>query len=401
MQRCFKLFKLALTAALLVGILLVTDINRLNVPEQIGKNHLFSILDWELSKLPDKWSYKIKSLLKNDEQTKSKRFVNIYSYFNDGKNNLYGISTEDVEASIENLISEAIKFEGLTYLRRIIFPPVLITLDSAPNILITSPREKILRGDEALLDPDLSLQQAIDMENKLFEQENLSSLVIPIGGIATYPVIVSKNDDILWNLQTASHEWLHTFMVFRPLGFNMFKSIEMQILNETVANIVGKEIGHTAFNLLYEDSSPELDLCELIKQPISETNNQFNFSNEMNKTRLNTEWLLSEGKVSEAELYMDNRRLLFNSNGYPIRKLNQAYFAFYGTYADSPGSISIIGPQVNEYRLYFDTLSGFVNHISKIGSYQEFERSLQHLSQKNLPSKRTHSNSTVVPFICQ
>ena len=83
MQRCFKLFKLALTAALLVGILLVTDINRLNVPEQIGKNHLFSILDWELSKLPDKWSYKIKSLLKNDEQTKSKRFVNIYSYFND------------------------------------------------------------------------------------------------------------------------------------------------------------------------------------------------------------------------------------------------------------------------------------------------------------------------------
>ena len=117
MQRCFKLFKLALTAALLVGILLVTDINRLNVPEQIGKNHLFSILDWEVSKLPDKWSYKIKSLLKNDEQTKSKRFVNIYSYFNDGKNNLYGISTEDVEASIENLISEAIKFEGLTYLR--------------------------------------------------------------------------------------------------------------------------------------------------------------------------------------------------------------------------------------------------------------------------------------------
>ena len=88
---------------------------------------------------------------------------------------------------------------------------MLITLDSAPNILITSPREKILRGDEALLDPDLSLQQAIDMENKLFEQENLSSLVIPIGGIATYPVIVNKNDDILWNLQTASHEWLHTF----------------------------------------------------------------------------------------------------------------------------------------------------------------------------------------------
>ena len=170
MRRCFKLFKLALTAALFVGILLVTDINRLNVPEQIGKNHLFSILDWEVSKLPDKWSYKIKSLLKNDEQTKSKRFVNIYSYFNDGKNNLYGISTEDVEASIENLISEAIKFEGLTYLRRIIFPPVLITLDSAPNILITSPREKILRILE-VLDQFLTYPRKKSINQLLFLQQ--------------------------------------------------------------------------------------------------------------------------------------------------------------------------------------------------------------------------------------
>ncbi|MAX04086.1 MAG: hypothetical protein CL883_02025 [Dehalococcoidia bacterium] len=401
MQRCFKFFRLILTAAILVGILFVSDINRLNVPEEIGKNHLFSILDWELSRLPNKWSYKIKSFIKDNGVTKSSRLENIYAYFDDANNNLDELSLPDVESSIESLISDAIKLEGLGYSSRIIFPPVLITLDSAPNILITSPRDKIIRGDEALLDPNLTLHQAIDMENELLEQENLSSLVIPVGGIATYPVIVNKTDDLIWSLQTASHEWFHTFLFFKPLGFNMFKSSEMQILNETVANIVGKEIGISAFNLLLNDSDKQTNLCELTTRHANETSNQFSFAKEMNETRLNTEQLLTEGKIDEAENYMDSRRLVFSANGYPIRKLNQAYFAFYGTYADSPGSISIIGPQVKEYRGYFDKLSEFVDDISQVTNYKEFEKSLERLNEKNVPAKRTQTNSTVIPFLCQ
>ena len=34
---------------------------------------------------------------------------------------------------------------------------------------------------------------------------------------------------------------------------------------------------------------------------------------------------------------MEARREIFWQNGYAIRKLNQAYFAFYGAYADIPG----------------------------------------------------------------
>ena len=401
MHRCFKLLRLILTATLLIAILLIADMNRLNAPQEIGKHHLFSILDWELRRLPNKWYYKIQSSFGDNDETKYKRLENIYTYFNKQHNNLDKLSRLDVEASIESLISDAIKLEGLTYLDGIIFPPVLITLESAPNILVTSPRDKIKRGEEALLNSNLSLHQAVSIENKLLEQENLSSLVIPIGGIATYPVMVNKTDDIMWSLQTAAHEWVHTFLFFKPIGFNIFKSPEMQILNETVANTVGKEIGFSAFNLLLKERYKSTDLCELIKHTATKPNGKFNFSNEMNETRLNVERLLAEGKIEKAESYMDNQQLFFSLNGYPIRKLNQAYFAFYGTYADSPASISIIGPQVNQYRSHFDNLEEFIREISRITSYQEFKKSLAYLNVKDPSLKNTYTDSTVIPFICQ
>tara|TARA_Y100000590_G_scaffold279551_2_gene313976 strand:- start:22950 stop:24119 length:1170 start_codon:yes stop_codon:yes gene_type:complete len=387
--------------AILAGILLITDVNRLNTPEEISKQYLFSILDWELRRLPAKWSYKIKSIIAKDHQTKSTQLENIYSYFDPKRDDLDKSSLLDVEASFERVISDAIKLEGITYFNKIIFPPVSISLDSAPYVLITSPRNKIVRGDEALLKSNLSVQQAIDIENRLLKQENLSALVIPIGGIATYPVIVANSNDLLWSLETSAHEWLHTFLFFRPLGFNMFKSVEMHILNETVASLAGKEIGLTAFNLLSSNNDKQIDLCKVINLQKHEPNSLFNFRNEMKETRINTEKLLSEGKIDEAETYMKHRTLEFNANGYQIRKLNQAYFAFYGTYADSPGSISIIGPEVEEYRSYFNSLKDFIIDISKISSYQGFKDSLEKIKSQHLPPKGTNKNSTVIPFICQ
>ena len=57
----------------------------------------------------------------------------------------------------------------------------------------------------------------------------------------------------------------------------------------------------------------------------------------MHKTRVHVDELLAEGKIDEAEAYMEQRRQIFVQNGYYIRRLNQAYFAFYGAYADVPG----------------------------------------------------------------
>ena len=57
----------------------------------------------------------------------------------------------------------------------------------------------------------------------------------------------------------------------------------------------------------------------------------------MHKTRVNVDEMLADGKIDQAEDYMEARRQFFWENGYHIRKLNQAYFAFHGAYADTPG----------------------------------------------------------------
>jgi hypothetical protein len=57
----------------------------------------------------------------------------------------------------------------------------------------------------------------------------------------------------------------------------------------------------------------------------------------MHETRVRTDAFLEAGEIEAAERYMDARREFFWEHGYRIRRLNQAYFAFHGAYADEPG----------------------------------------------------------------
>jgi len=41
--------------------------------------------------------------------------------------------------------------------------------------------------------------------------------------------------------------------------------------------------------------------------------------------------LLHFGRVKDAEQYMELRRQYFGENGYQLRRLNQAWFAFHGS----------------------------------------------------------------------
>jgi hypothetical protein len=47
---------------------------------------------------------------------------------------------------------------------------------------------------------------------------------------------------------------------------------------------------------------------------------------------------------------MEYQRLYLASQGFYIRKLNQAYFAFYGSYADAPTSVDPIGEEMRALR---------------------------------------------------
>ena len=90
--------------------------------------------------------------------------------------------------------------------------------------------------------------------------------------------------------------------------------------------------------------------------------------------------LLAEGKVEQAETYMEQRRVLFWEQGYrSLRKLNQAYFAFYGAYADVAGGAAgadPVGAAVRTLRQRSPSLAAFLNQISWMSSFEQLQRAV-------------------------
>ena len=76
---------------------------------------------------------------------------------------------------------------------------------------------------------------------------------------------------------------------------------------------------------------------------------------------------------------MEERRELFWENGYQIRKLNQAYFAFYGAYADEPGGAAgedPVGAAVRQLRAQSLSLAHFIKRIAWMSSYEQLQRAV-------------------------
>jgi hypothetical protein len=116
-----------------------------------------------------------------------------------------------------------------------------------------------------------------------------------------------------------------------------------------------------------------------ISLPIAPARTDFNFRAEMHTTRVQVDDLLKAGKIVEAEMYMEQRRQVFWDNGYAIRKLNQAYFAFYGAYADVPGGAAgedPVGPAVRGLRARSSSLAAFLHTIAQMDSFKQLQNSL-------------------------
>ena len=106
----------------------------------------------------------------------------------------------------------------------------------------------------------------------------------------------------------------------------------------------------------------------------------FDFRAEMHETRVTTDEMLAQGEIEEAEAYMETRRQLFWKNGYLLRKLNQAYFAFHGAYADVPGGAAgedPVGPAVRALREQSDSLEDFINTIAWMTSFEQLQQAIQ------------------------
>jgi len=260
-------------------------------------------------------------------------------------------------------------------------PPVLYQAAPLPLALIVSPREVIRQDANISLQYEFTTDQRAALETRVDQALNVSSLVVNIGGVGMYPTMVIQTTDINWLAEVVAHEWIHNFLTLRPLGASYTKNIEMRIINETTANIAGKEIRAALIQRYYPEFVPPPP------QPVAESSEAsiveselpiFDFRAEMHETRLHVDQLLTDGKIEEAEAYMEARRHIFVENGYPIRKLNQAYFAFHGAYADIPGGAAgvvedPVGAAVRALRAQSLSLAAFVNRISWIWSFEQLQ----------------------------
>ena len=203
------------------------------------------------------------------------------------------------EETVEAYISTVLIKEGLGVFGDVVLPPVDVRLTQPPKLLIVSPRERIDRKHDALLRPDMSLSERERVEYRIFRDDNMSALVEDIGGLATYPASVANGHPVRWTVQAAAHEWLHHYFFFKPLGQHMFDDDDMFQLNETIANVAGREIGDRAYEAMADDSLVQEQAYSGAADNGADLPPPFDFAAEMRQTRLNVDDMLAEGRIEE------------------------------------------------------------------------------------------------------
>jgi hypothetical protein len=234
----------------------------------------------------------------------------------------------EVEAALERLVGQAYQGGGVggsaSLLPDRLFPPVLVALTPPPNVLVIAPRTELrVIGSSVMQAMDVPTQERLEASA---DSTDVSALVAPIGGLATYPsMVLDEAPDRV--LAAVAHEWLHQYLIFYPLGRGYWNSQETREINETTAEMIGQEVGgRLADSLgLIPRSSPA---APSLAQPA------FDFRAFMRETRVQTEDFLKAGQVDAAEGYMRARRDELQQHGVQLRKLNQAYFALYGSYGE-------------------------------------------------------------------
>ena len=416
-----------------VGLLLITLMLGWLVPDgdrrsdsavtSASLKYSYGLVSWELQNVFDKWGHRVWTAFpwtptsEDDRRRALDRYVDLVGELRDANHELNDATSESdpdkrivssaqdtvdrlisernglrdgLEEYLEQIIARTVQSDEVGLAGRFVWPPVDFRIDSPPKLLVTSPRDEIVRAQNVLIDPDISIGEMSRIESELAESDDISALIIQTGGLASYPNVV-PTADLKRLVEVGAHEWLHAYLVFQPLGRAYFRGGDIQSMNETVADIFGREVGllvyseitgepyvaptrpDTARNIDPEDDddADSSNLGTEIEDP-----EEFNFNRFMGETRKQTDELLVDGLIDEAESYMEDRRVELLDHGYVIRKINQAYFAFHGTYAESPSSTSPIARYLWDLREQVDSVGELVKLLSPLGTYEDFEELL-------------------------
>jgi hypothetical protein len=287
------------------------------------------------------------------------------------------------EGIIEEQVSAVLVDEGFAVAGQVM-PPVSMHFSKTPALLVISPRDHIEFAVDINLKA-LSIEERAALETEIEQALDVSALIVPLGGLSLYPSMIIEpsyrdiSDKVARAFEVTAHEWSHHYLVFYPLGWEYGDNPETRIINETTATFFGREIAQKVMARYYPDLTPPeypSFLNPPDAPPVTATNPPpdpdapppFDYSAEMDKTRTRVDQLLAQGKIETAEHFMEWQRRKFVRHGYNIRKLNQAYFAFYGGYQGSPGAggTDPTGAAVEELRLLSPDLHTWLTQMGDI-----------------------------------
>jgi len=403
---------------IIIGMLLITSLASGCTPSRnfnsslkaIVQPYNLSIVKWELKAI----SEEVKQLIVDNSTAGDNSISEVIGYFSTGeevrnkKAEINAINSGDqngdlalleaelrelevqrqalegtVERVIKRQVREILSQQGIFHPAdryiglKVGFPPFNFQLGPPPHLLVVSPRDRIESIREIVLLQNISVEEMASIETRVDELE-VSSLVAELGGFGgTYPAFVTSEASLQFIIDTATEEWLHQYLAFTPLGFRYLldltgisRNYEIATINETVAGMVSKEIGAIVYEQYYSDHENKTEQPQV-------TASGFDFNREMRDIRRAVDKYLAQGEIEQAEEFMEQKRQYLAAQGYYIRKLNQAYFAFYGTYADRPTSISPIGEELKELRAQSTSVKDFLGTAAAMTSRQDLINSLK------------------------
>jgi hypothetical protein len=279
--------------------------------------------------------------------------------------------TPQVETILSWQIETTLREEGFTLAGQV-FPPVAFRFIDPPTALILSPRDKIENRYFVGLLPGLDNDRRASIETTLDQRGDVSSYVTDIGGLASYPTMVIRHPDLIYLTSTIAHEWTHNYLFTFPtaIAWAYQSSRRLTTINETTADIVGQEIGRKVILRFYPDWADKLPPLDDAGLPTPANPSEFQLT--MRRIRQEVDRLLAAGQITAAEAFMETERIKLVKQGHTLRKLNQAYFAFHGSYALSPTSIDPTGPQLRRLRAASPSLLAFVNHVGWLNNDDDY-----------------------------
>ena len=362
----------ALTASLIVVVAVLaastlraqTSSSLSDVVADATARHRFSLLSYELTHLPNRWLASVAEWFDEsdlDEDAILQRWFERTDERDRKKAELL------LERRLSQAVSELQLDSSLPLFGRVraVWPPIDVDLSERLHVLAVSPRDEIRMIRSALLTSNLEREDYDQIEREIEADGRWSAWVGRVGGVALYPASVVSSRDYLSTLQIMAHEWTHHYLGFYSLGLAYGRGSDMRTINETVADIVGDELGDAAAQIP-GFAAPATNGEEERRGEIRAATDPI-----LRQLRLDVDALLSEDRIDEAEQLMDETRQQLIELNRPFRRINQAFLAFRGGYGASPSSPSLWGERLLSLRASTTSLPEFLILVRDIGSPAE------------------------------